>query len=149
MEERRALENIALITASPVRVAIVSKLNREEPMSYKKLKSSVEDSLKREISDGSFAWHLEKLKGARLTEKISSPIAFQKGYVTGKRLGYQMRKKTSKEPEEEEAKEEFPKKAQEDLEIDRYYIEGYCLTEEGNEIKDAVRVAINKLKPPS
>ena len=144
MEERKALEKIALITASPVRAAIVSKLGIEAPMAYGRLKSSVEKSLERDVSDGSFAWHLEKLKGSRVITKISAEGLSSMTFRL-KRL-----KHSSKESkEEEEAKEKFPKKVSQDLEIGRYRIEGYLLTKEGSEIKDAVRAAINKLKPPS
>ena len=135
MEERGALEKIALITASPVRVAIVSKLNREGLMSYRKLKSSVEKSLERDVSDGSFAWHLEKLKGAGVITKTEA-------------LSFKETELSFEETDQQTPPKKFPKKVYKELKIGPYRLEGYLLTKEGSEIKDAVRVAIAKLKPP-
>jgi len=141
VEERRALETIALITASPVRVAIVSKLNTEEQKSYARLKSSVEKLLERNVSDGSFAWHIEKLKGAGVIAKMSVEELSRV-----EDTAFKVDKRSSKESE---TTEKFPKKVYKDLKIGPYRVEGYHLTKEGSEIKDAVRAAINRLKPPA
>lgn len=65
----KAIENLALITSSQIRVAVVSALSRIESMSFGALKASVGITLDRTISDGSLAWHLEKLKGAGIVDQ--------------------------------------------------------------------------------
>ena len=61
-------DELALVIASEVRVAIVRELN-PAGKSYRQIEIGVEAALRKDISDGSLTWHLEKLKGGRIIEK--------------------------------------------------------------------------------
>lgn len=61
-------DELALVIASEIRVAIVRELN-PAGKSYRQIEVGVEAALQKEVSDGSLTWHLEKLKGGRVIEK--------------------------------------------------------------------------------
>jgi len=123
---RKTLEKLALITASPIRTAIVSGLviNRTEP--YSELKKTIEESLKAEISDGSLSWHLQKLMAAGIIEKApEGAIPVQEGQTV-----FKGRKVIFKTRPVDQSRE------------------GYHLTIEGNDIKQAVIAAVNRITMP-
>jgi DNA-binding transcriptional ArsR family regulator len=61
-------DELALVIASEIRVAIVRELN-PTGKSYRQIELGVEEALQKDVSDGSLTWHLEKLKGGRVIEK--------------------------------------------------------------------------------
>jgi len=64
------LEDLALVIASEIRIEMVKDLNPGGKC-YSDLKENVETALKKDVSEGSFNWHLEKLKGSNIIEKKS------------------------------------------------------------------------------
>jgi predicted transcriptional regulator len=59
---------IALVIVSDIREAIIRALNPKGKR-YSIIKEKVNEKLGREISDGSFNWHIQKLTGGHLIEK--------------------------------------------------------------------------------
>lgn len=64
-------EAFALIIASDVRVALLTTLNPSH-RTYAEMKGDIEETLGREVSDGSLSWHLVKLKGISVIAKVSN-----------------------------------------------------------------------------
>jgi len=68
--EEWRLKDLALVIASEIRIEMVKCLN-PIAQNYSDFKEKVEAALQRDISEGSFSWHLEKLKGSNIIVKNS------------------------------------------------------------------------------
>jgi DNA-binding transcriptional ArsR family regulator len=126
-EDRKDVEKLALITSSQIRIAVVSVLSRTRFMPFGELKNAVGEALGKSISDGNFAWHLEKLKGSGIIDWSPLEDTLKRGLAEELELGEEGRRRTGLPEDSEPGR--------------RYY-----LTKEGHAIQRAVRDAIKAIR---